>query len=1392
MTYSSGQVDPNLYSDYTGTGDNLVDYSYKSPEEEFEEGDLKPVKAGEQGTARISNAVDSVKESLPSPSGDLAKEALSSTLQQGYITNPVAPILTGLIDFGLDAVGHIPATQSIDDAWDEHTKFQNPILRQLRSMAAVIVPTTTASAVLGPAAGSAVGKVTGGSAILSGLATLGTNVAADVAVTGISDYSERDDGLMRGLDELLEDWGNPLGMSIPDAWQVLDGDSMEVRKQKLMFESAGLSIFGDALGYLLSARKPVMTWFKAKDEVAESFKAREVMTNPDPSTVKTVASIDNQIDDVFDEVEEIAAGIEQAQGKGLQIKEEDMVMLLERRNELIKRRQLLEQQKAVAVDEYKQTNGSSAAVDPLESAVEQQQISRDWQKDYIAASKIAKDPEGTNFEPFVNRELVEESSTFTPSIPKGNVVKNAADVAASVHGVAKGVPAPFTEPMLMKGLELEGSSRDVIKAIADDYASAGNYEATISGFRFTKEQIDNASWQRQAEIIDADSADELKKLFKSRRDIKHLADGVSTTYINEQDAVASARALRHLADLFLGKEITESSNRFIDTTAEEVSAMAQAYDKFKGSVDPDRIESVILDKIQLISEEYGLNKYIAGWALNNKKFWPGKAVDRSSPQKVLEEFSSFKAKNRARAKMLRKNIEEVRQKNPAAAKALMMAFGHSNGNIHSLDQLTKYMSDQMSMTGMIYSKGPQMNMFARGLWSVRYNNVLSGISAFRAGIGGAAALTLKPIEYFTGSGMGALMGEGFGDFKRGWYAFGGIVESQKRALADGFNMYQLASKEARSVMDMVRTDLKFDDVATWAVLDAGEEALKASDNWSVGQRAKLNWMRVNQEASLNPWMRYGTNAMLAIDAYSASLSAHANARFRAYDTVITKLGKSDERTLLAAERHYRDQIFDKSGRVRDAWTKAETGDIALNLDNQVSSFLGIVINKMPILKPFMMFSTTSTNLVPKAMSYIPFTQNLPWMQKVGKAIAAETTEEMDEVLALHKIDPKDPQKELIVRNLKLQYRGRVGLGIMTASSLMHFGLTGNIRGNWPMDSNERRRLANNKWQAKTINIGGNWVSYEGLPMLDPILTIIGDLNRYANDIGETTVEENLARVAWTIAATFVSNTPVKGLEPLVQLAGGDQAAFTRFAANETRSWIPLSGAMGVVAKGLDSSLKDIYNDLQGQIFNRIPVLNSTLTPQGDVWTGQPINDIDNPILRMANALSPIKVSAGPEPWRQWLIDSGFDGINILRKTSDGKMDYDPETRNKIISYMGEDQLWRQVDKLRQSKKYNDQLDLLRSYRSKNIHSDFSLDERDLDSHQILRKLLRESQVKAEKRLLGITDPKHPDFGRSQIMKESILGQHLVDKYMDEGDVNRAAKASMSWQQKLDYLRQNFK
>jgi hypothetical protein len=214
--------------------------------------------------------------------------------------------------------------------------------------------------------------------------------------------------------------------------------------------------------------------------------------------------------------------------------------------------------------------------------------------------------------------------------------------------------------------------------------------------------------------------------------------------------------------------------------------------------------------------------------------------------------------------------------------------------------------------------------------------------------------------------------------------------------------------------------------------------------------------------------------------------------------------------------------------------------------------------------------------------------------------------------------------------------------------------------------------------------------------------------------------------------------------------------------------IPMSGAVGVFAQAWSSSQKDIYNDFIGYIQNRIPVANSALPEQIDIWTGNPIKDIDNPLLRALNAVNPVPISGGDEPWRQWLMDTGWDGMSMIRKDSSGSYEYKPKEREILYRYMGEQNLYKEVEKLMKSPKMNDQLGRLRAYRAQGWSSErIRMEAKDLDLYRRLDRIVSDARKRAEIRL----QQDNPDIWNT------IKNTKLTKKQLNRGRVDDARRTA---------------
>jgi hypothetical protein len=254
---------------------------------------------------------------------------------------------------------------------------------------------------------------------------------------------------------------------------------------------------------------------------------------------------------------------------------------------------------------------------------------------------------------------------------------------------------------------------------------------------------------------------------------------------------------------------------------------------------------------------------------------------------------------------------------------------------------------------------------------------------------------------------------------------------------------------------------------------------------------------------------------------------------------------------------------------------------------------------------------------------------------------------------------------------------------------------------------------------------------------------------------------------WTISATFLNETPLTSLEPLIAAQSGNLSRFNSIIANMTRAIIPQSGALGVMSNAITSTQKDIESSIPKYVANKIPIASSFLPDQRDFWTGEPLNDIQNPVLRILNSLSPIKISGTNEPWRQWLLTTGWDGLGRLKMDSSGSYEYSEVEREFIYKRIGEMQLWKKLIPLMEDKELNKQVGLLRSHRVQGGDLDndkIKLKTQKLPIFKKIDKIVKDAQIIAEADFLA----------QRRDVQNTVDIQRAVDANMGRGDVQAAS------------------
>ena len=1230
-------------------------------------------------------------------------------------------------DFFMDVAGHLPGMAAVDNSWDRSTRLDNPIHQNVRRVLSVVLPSMYGTGVVTKGLMSSqlprTQKLIAGAAAYAGV---------DMAVVGLSDTGEEENILGIMSEAFPGVFGDKGTIPLPSWLKTLDSDSPAVRRQKNMWENGLLSVMGTTIGAFITLRsgKKTMEWFEPKDELAAVYKRQEISKLADPEKLIEIQKLNTLLAS-----KQVSRGLE---------------------NDLI--------------NEIENLKASLDETVDLEDALRKLDIAKEAETNEAARRAIRDDPNSTEFNPDVT-PILEDSSNARQSVPPGNVARNMADTTAIKKGVSEGDPAPIiTESMRTKGLLVGSTSRDAVLGVAEEARDLGRFNALVDGFRFTREQMNAAAWDIYTSIIDPGaSLDDVKSLFIRDKDTANMLMGkFKVEYINEEQARAAAFAMRDLTDRYLGRNIAMNSARVMDTLGREATTISQAIQELQPFTDDPRAMDLIIDKLQFLMDEYALNKYISGWRLRNKN-WFDQAPPRELDQVIDTLTKEFKtAENAIHNKNLRftETLKELADTNPLAMRPLVDAYAHSNGDVDTLAKLMTWAADQVTPTGLLKSPDPkELNLFARGTWSVVMNNVLSGLSPLRAVVGNGGLLSIRPIIHILGHGIWGPV-DAFEGLKRTFYYHGAMMQTNQRAVKDAYRMMKKAHKDPELMIKAYRKDFTGGALndPRWQILEDMRPVWEQSEDY--GRILQYDAAKTLRDLGTHPALRYGMTAMVFPDVFTWTHIATYLSRMRAYDDVFSEFGFADWTKIIDAEKKHYKTMFDENGLIKDDVLRAISGEISLNLDDGLATWINQGTTAYPIAKHLMMFPRTQSNVVKNALSWTPVSL-IPGINKYSKTIYAQTDDDIAKALAEHGIDyATTPNGRILFENLRAEYTGRVAFSSLLTGSLWGYAMAGNIRGNGHYNASRRQKEWNQfGYEPKTINIAGKWVSYKGIMGVDQVLSILGDLAYYASDIDQTLMEDWHAKLMWTISAGFLNETPLQGIEPLIAALNGELTAWSRLVANTARSYIPMSGALGVLSNAITSTQKDLQGEIHEYLMNRIPIASSFLPDQIDIWTGEPLNDIDHPFLRMLNALSPIKISGTREPWRVWLMETGWDGMGKLRTHSSG-YEYTPEQRERIYKYIGEQQLYKKLQKLMKSKKGNEAIGKLRTHRATgadDLYEDLRLKTQYLPINQEIDRIVREAQKIAEARLEA----------EDKDIVLNAIGQEAIDQRMKQGDVEGA-------------------
>ena len=639
----------------------------------------------------------------------------------------------------------------------------------------------------------------------------------------------------------------------------------------------------------------------------------------------------------------------------------------------------------------------------------------------------------------------------------------------------------------------------------------------------------------------------------------------------------------------------------------------------------------------------------------------GRKLDPESLAKLADDVDNIHTTSQMKATQFVEEMKRIATEEPEYLKAFTKAYDFTGGNVDDITKLNEWAAKKVSWTKAFLDLDPKTpSLWAQGVRGIMYNSMLNGLAPLRALTGNAMLTIGKPVSILAGSAWQAgteLVTTGAtvssqAQLKRALYTYGGIVENFQRAWGHAMKEWDFVVKNPEQAMQRGRDDIKF------ANSDAFEVLEDMADGWyNNGNYAELFLLNMARGMSFYNNLgisRWGVNLLHTIDGFTNSIMASGFARAKAYDELLeanggVTIGKGFQQAFSKRQQDLYSTAFDSTGLVTDEAVKHASQEIALNLDNDAIKLLNKVMDTVPALKPLFMFPRTGLNGLNMAWTYNPISGLGLAIGKARRTFEAITPAMKDAVLREHGITEFS---EIAYQALKNEYRGRqlMGAGVVMAAGM--FAVNGNLTGNGPHDTNEKKDMMRLGWKPLSIRIGGTWHSYRGMEPYQQILSLIADATYVSERVDQAWSEDIFRKIGYALSMNVTNQTFLSGLSPLANLFKlNNEGAWQRFAAQVANPLLPQAGVRSILNKAITPQLKDVEMEFWSYMknFNRfLYSSNDDLKDQLDIFTGERINYTD-PMTSAINSILPFfKSNGGTESWRQWLLGTGWNGLNNLR------------------------------------------------------------------------------------------------------------------------------------------------
>ena len=914
---------------------------------------------------------------------------------------------------------------------------------------------------------------------------------------------------------------------------------------------------------------------------------------------------------------------------------------------------------------------------PLSETVERSIAAREAAQNDEMVRALQNDPDGTVYNAFVNDLGPDDAGRAVintqpdPLMAKVNhtQIQNNID---TLNGRA----APVVDEAFNENLTKAIKGNDRAKLLSNVFERINpKFDAVVDGKTITNAELERGVANLTNSVFGNDIS--LKDFSTVVEDMKSIV--YDNSLLVGQNLKIASRAFQRLYENLFDPNLRQASALIAQQAADNIADTASAIRLIGDSGDPRRQLGIMFDKLNLLGQEVKVNNWLANKVREFKRIRNTGDVDTvvSWMENQTPEFDKYLKNIKQQGTQLNKELSAIARENPHYYKAFVEAYDSSNGKIDTLMKLHEVTRNNIGVLkkGIIDLQPRVPSMLIKQLHAARINSMLGGLAPVRALTGNSMMTAIKPISVFAGAYL-----QGNTELaKRSLYTYGGIIENFKRGLKVMSDEWQFAKNFPEEAALRGRADLRQAKLEQLEYMDSMAEGWKLGrERGDKGRAAMWNLTKGVSWWNKQPIVRWGVNALYAIDGMTNSFMASGVARAKAHDELFHKFGGSfSDDAFRTLQRDIYDQMFDSKGLLTDEAARYASQEIALNLDSTVVDKLESFIEMVPAARGLFLFPKTGVNAFQLAWTFNPLSSLGLALPKAKRVMQAVTADEKIASLMEHGI--KDSiNTEMAYQALRSEYIGRQIMGSTVVMGAGIWALNGNMTGHGPQDGAERQRMMRMGWQPQSIKnpITGEWRSYAGFEPFASLMSLTSDIIYQANRVDQAFTEDMFRKAVFAISMNVTNDTFVSGFQPLASLLSGEPHAWSKFFAQTVDQTVPLKGVRSILNNAISPQLRDVNNDFFGYLANGNKFLfpgnqDSYLPNLLDVYTGKPIRGYES-ITQAANALMPFfKQNSDMEPWRLWILSTGWDGLQKQRINKYTKQPLSTQDRHFINNWIAE-------------------------------------------------------------------------------------------------------------------------